>query len=113
MILFGDTPNGFEEVRISPEVKAEQQLDQIYHAIPEWVHRLFPDKSLAERVKLGFSHQEQYWANTLRELHASLKLRQEFIAFLMENQKLDFMENYWKFLTSKDLQDKEKSDKTC
>jgi len=83
---------------------SEQQLDEVFHAIPEWVRQLYPDKSLAERVKLGFEYQQKTWTETyLAETKDHEKVK-AFLLFLVKTHGLDFSEEYWKFLVNKDLQ---------
>jgi len=91
---------------------AEQKLDKVYHAIPEWVHRLYPDKSLAEKVALGFEYQQKTWTETfLREVQDHTKIKQ-FLIFVMKMHGLDWGTEYWKFLTQRDLDAQKKSEKS-
>jgi hypothetical protein len=87
---------------------AEQHLDKIYHSIPEWVHRLFPDKSLAEKVQLGFEYQQKQWTESfMREVQDHRKVAQ-FLIFVMRTHGFDYATEYWKFLTDKDKQELKK-----
>jgi hypothetical protein len=90
---------------------AEQMLDKIYHAIPEWVHRQFPKCSLAEKVQKGFEYQQKQWAETyLRETEAHQKM-QEFTFYLKKTHGLNLMKDYWNFLVSKDMPKADETEK--
>lgn len=90
---------------------AEQQLDKVYHAIPEWVHRLFPGKSLAEKISLGFDSQQKSWTESfIREVQDNRKVS-EFLIFVMRTHGFDYAPEYRKFLTHKD-EEKRKKDLT-
>lgn len=83
---------------------ADQELDRVYHAIPEWVHRQFPNLSLSEKIKLGFEHQQKTWTETfLREVRDREKAN-GFIIYLIRKNGLDLGQEYWNYLISKDPQ---------
>lgn len=93
------------------EKTPEQELDDVFHALPDWVRSMYPDKSLAERVKLGFEFQQKTWTETfLSEVRDHEKVK-AFLIFLTRSHGMDFGEEYWKFLISKDLEAKKKSEK--
>lgn len=101
MILDHETP---EEKMESATLRLEQQLDKVYHAIPQWVNQMYHDCSLAERVKKGFEHQLKSWTDSyVREVQDHTKMR-EFCLFLCKKQGLDLTQEYWNFLISKDLE---------
>ena len=80
----------------------EQSLDKVYHAIPEWVHRLYPNKSLDEKVALGFEYQQKTWTETfMREVQEHRKISR-FLIFLMKKHGFDWATEYWAFLTAED-----------
>lgn len=86
----------------------EQKLDQIYHAIPEWVHRQYPDKTLGEKIKLGFEYQQKSWTDSfLREMNDHEKVK-AFLLYLTKTHGMDFGQEYWNYLTSKDLDSNKK-----
>lgn len=99
MILDHETPEEIAERRMT----AEQSLDAIYHAIPEWVHRAYPNMSLAEKVAKGFAYcQKEIAENCLRD-SAERKKSNEFLLYLMDTHKLSLINEYWNFLRSKDI----------
>ena len=81
----------------------EQELDEVFHALPDWVRAMYPDKSLAERVKLGFEHQQKIWTETFLSEVKDHEKTKSFLLFLVKTHGLDFSEEYWKFLISKDV----------
>jgi hypothetical protein len=90
---------------------SDQQLDKVYHAIPEWVHQLFPGKSLAEKIELGFDSQQKNWTESfLREVRDHERVA-SFLIFVMGTHGFDYATEYWKFLTLKD-EEKAKKDLT-
>ncbi len=100
MILNHETDEEKAEARCT----AEQQLDRIYHAIPEWVNREFPQHTLAERIATGFKEVQKRWEKTYcEEVQAHEKMR-KFLTYLTKKHGLNFMDEYWNFLISKDLE---------
>ena len=59
-MIFNEKPDDVT----SPRLVAEQELDKIYHAIPEWVHWDFPNLSLHEKVQKGFQQREKIMKNS-------------------------------------------------
>lgn len=88
---------------------AEQKLDKVYHAIPEWVHREYPHLSLDEKINQGFQHQQKTWAELfLREVQDNQKVR-EFLIYVMGKHGHDYQTEYWAFLTQKEKTEKKKT----
>lgn len=106
-ILNHETPEELAEARLT----AEQRLDKVYHAIPGWVHRLYSNKSLDEKIEMGFDLQQKKWTETfLREVQENTKVR-EFLIFVMRTHGFDYTTEYFKFLAFKD-EEKAKKDLT-
>lgn len=80
---------------------AEQELDRIYHAIPEWVHRQYPTHSLADRVRLGFESQQKMWTETFLREVKDHRTASDFSSYLTHTHGLDHTEQYWNFLMSR------------
>lgn len=93
-----------------PLLSSDQELDRIYHAIPEWVHRQFPGMSLAEKVKLGFEYTLKTWTETYI---AEVKRHTEtngFVLYLLRKEGLDLSKEYWDYLRFRDSQPQAASD---
>lgn len=87
---------------------SEQQLDKVYHSIPEWIHRLYPNKSLAEKIQMGFEYQQKTWTETfLREVKDHEKVK-AFLLYLTKTHGMDFGQEYWNFLVFRDLESNKK-----
>jgi hypothetical protein len=95
MILDHQSPDEIIEIALS---KSDKELDKVYHSIPSWVNRMYPDASLSDRIRLGFEHQQKIYSDTLlREMEETHKMR-AFASWLVKNGGLDFMEQYFKFI---------------
>lgn len=82
-------------------LKVEKELDKIYHAIPEWVHRGTPCASLSEKVESGFLQLQKLY---LTEVSSNSQRRTEmndFITYLCAKAEVDFMAEYWNFLVKR------------
>lgn len=89
-----------DEARSSRD-RAEQELDKVYHAIPQWVHRLYPNIPLDEKVRKGFDYQQKQWTETyLAEVWRHEETR-EFVSYLLKKYNLDRFTEYSNFLLSK------------
>lgn len=96
-----------EEV-LQSRLSAEMELDKVYHAIPEWVHRLFAGQPLSEKVAMGFDRLQSNWTETfINEVQGTQKVR-EFLLFLIRKHGIDYGQEYWNFLISKQLDEKKK-----
>lgn len=89
---------------------AEQELDKVYHAIPEWISQLKPEMSLSERIAFGFEYQQRTWTESFLKEVADNKNIREFLVFLIKKRGLDYAEEYWNFLIQKDLDSATKSE---
>ena len=85
-------------------VKAEQELDKVYHAIPEWVHRAYPTLSLAEKIARGFEQQQASYCDSLTQALQKQGEMRAFAIFIANKHCLNWMNEYWNFLISKDLE---------
>ena len=82
---------------------AEQELDKIYHSIPEWVHRLFPNLSLSEKIAKGFEYQKKVWCDAYVSEVEKAKKMTDFSTYIVKEHGLDYFNSYWNFLIHKDL----------
>lgn len=86
---------------ITMNIESEKQLDRIYHAIPEWVHRSFPNEPLDVKIIKALGEIQEMWTSSyLREVQDHAKAM-EFSAWLCKTHGVDFSDNYWKFLISR------------
>lgn len=79
--------------------KDGQELDRVYHAIPEWVHRMNPNASPSEKVKKGFAHVQELFTDTVKTNAEEREKKAAFLAFVFATHGLDYMTEYWAFLT--------------
>lgn len=87
---------------------AEQELDKVFHALPEWVRRNYPEASVAERVKLGFDEAQKTWTESLmREIQNHEKTK-EFLIYIVRTRGIDYGQEYWNYLMSKDKEEQKK-----
>jgi hypothetical protein len=86
---------------------AEQELDKVYHSIPEWVHRLFPKLSLSEKVAKGFDYQQKYWTETFLSEVKRHEEASNFASYLIKKHNLNRFDEYFRFLLSKTSADTE------
>ena len=100
MILDHET----DEEKIEARATAEQQLDRIYHAIPQWVNCAYPQHTLAERIAVGFAEQQKKWEELYRQEVLARDKMNAFVVHLTKKHGLNFMDEYWNFLVSKDLE---------
>ena len=84
--------------------EAEEQLDAIYHAIPEWIHREFPNIPLAEKVEKGFVRQQKVLTDIYLNQVKDYDKMKEFASWLVKKHDSDFMHEYWEFLVSQGKQ---------
>ncbi len=82
---------------IDDSLKAEQELDAIYHALPEWVNRQFPNVSLSKKIKMGFEYQEKNWIDAYLKESDRLKDASDFSNYLVNKYKVDFLTEYFRF----------------
>jgi len=86
---------------------AEQELDKIYHAIPQWVHRLFPNAPLEEKIRRGFDYQQKYWTETFLSEVKRHEEASNFASHLTKKYNLNHFNEYFRFLLSKTSADDE------
>ena len=97
MILDHETPDDISCSKCS----AEQQLDKIYHSIPEWVHRMYPTHTLAERIKCGFEDQFGKWSESCRKEIERHDKTTSFLMYLMKKYGFSYVDEYWDYLNQK------------
>lgn len=90
---------------------AEQELDKVYHALPEWVRRSYPEASVAERVKIGFEESQKVFRESLLREIENHKATKDFLHHIMQKQGLDYGQEYWNYLMDKNFRQPEKSEK--
>lgn len=93
----------------TPPKSAEQQLDDVFHALPEWIRRNYPEVSVADRVRLGFEHAQQVWMDSLQSEHKNHQATRDFLHHVMQKHNLDFGQEYWNYVIGRDFNKVQKS----
>ena len=94
----------YEENMNLDTLESEQQLDAIYHAIPEWIHREFSNLPLAEKVKRGFEHQQKVLTDIYLKQVEDYNRMRDFSSWMVKIYNSEFFKDYWEFLVSKGIQ---------
>lgn len=81
---------------------AEEQLDDIYHTIPEWVHDSNNKESLANKVKNGFKQVADMVTKICESDKKEKQSLRDFNDFLITKLKSEFGKEYWEFLNRKE-----------
>jgi hypothetical protein len=89
------------EYRSDAWLKAEQKLDKVFHAIPDEIRREFHAFPINEQIQLGFKKYKNLYTNEIQSRLAEKKDKSEFLKFLQEKYKFDYVEEYWAFLQSR------------
>lgn len=84
------------------ELAAEQELDRIYHALPDWCNRQFREEPLSDRVKHGFEEIQQILTDTIKRDCKERDDQAAFIQYLIKTHGLNFGNEYWNYLRSKE-----------
>lgn len=97
MMIFRET----KEEMFDAGFAAEQQLDKINHSIPEWVHRQFPQHTLAEKIKVGFEEIGNRWFKMYSDKSKHSQDIEHFLVYVLEKHGFNFTDEYFKYLASK------------
>jgi hypothetical protein len=93
--------------------EAEKKLEEVYHAIPRWVHRQFPDLPLAEKVSKAIQHVEITYKDALvREIEEKRQMT-GFSGWLAQTHKLNYFHEFWNFLNFTKHQKKSNACPSC
>lgn len=81
----------------------EQELDDVFHALPEWVRRTYPNMSLAERVGHGFTDAQKVWTESFLNEVRNHQATRDFLHHICQKHNLDYGQEYWNYVMGKKL----------
>lgn len=79
-------------------MNSEEELDKIYHSIPDWVKKQFPNQSLSERIKNGFEKIDKQFTEEILKNSSEKEKNSAFIKFIFKKYGLNFEKEYLDFL---------------